>query len=207
MASWAKQTHSEYRLTSLASTTTGKGFERWLRRGLPGFDPMTDLVDRARRGEGAAFDALYEKNAGRVFAICVRLTADPMWAEELTQDVFVRAWQRIESFRGESRFSSWLYRLAINVVVDAQRRRGREKARFESLADVCTPHTTDGGAWNLDLERAVARLPVRARTALVLYAIEGYKYDEIADMMDIAIGTVKAHISHARKQLLQDLDR
>src|SRR5213594_234064 len=78
-------------------------------------DP-TDLIHRAQQGDQAAFEALYRQHVGRVYALCLRLTSDPAQAEELTQDAFVRAWQRLASFRGESALGSWLYRLTVNVV-------------------------------------------------------------------------------------------
>lgn len=169
---------------------------------------MSDLVERAREGDGAAFDELYEQNVGRVYAICLRLTADGPLAEELTQDVFVRAWDKIDSFRGDSRFATWIYRMAVNRVIDEQRRRGRETARHEGLDATDIPPVQPGGPeTRVALERAVARLPERARTALVLYAVEGYRYQEVADLLDIALGTVKAHIHRARRLLLEDLDR
>lgn len=171
---------------------------------------MTDVVERARRGERAAFDELYERHVGRVYAICLRLMADPTAAAETTQDVFVRAWRKIDTFRGESRFSTWLHRLAVNLALDAQRTAGRERARARPLEAVDLGE--QGGAGPdvgrlMDVERAIARLPDRARTAIVLYAIEGYSYEEVAEAMDVAIGTVKAHIHRARRLLLEDLER
>jgi len=169
---------------------------------------LTDLVRRARLGDDAAFDELYERHVGRVYALCVRLTADPARAEELTQDVFIRAWRKIESFRGESEFSSWLHRLTVNLVLDRQRAEGRARARTRPLDVMLAPAASgpEGARW-VDLERAIARLPERARVALVLYAVEGYAYREIAEAMGIAIGSVKAHIHRARTLLLEDLDR
>lgn len=165
-------------------------------------------MERARRGDGAAFDRLYERHVGRVYATCLRLTADARRAEELTQDVFVRVWRSIATFRGESRFSTWLYRVAVNVVLDARRRRSRrpESDADRDLVHLPAPPSREVES-RLALERAVARLPDRARTALVLYAVEGYKYEEVAELMEIAIGTVKAHIHRARAKLLEELDR
>lgn len=171
---------------------------------------LTDLVERARRGERAAFDELYERNAGRVYAICLRLTGDPAAATEAAQDAFVRAWRTLDSFRGESRFSTWIHRLAVNLVLDRQRAAARARARTRPLeaADLGIPETAaPDAARRLDVERAIARLPERARAALVLYGIEGYTYEEVAEAMDVAIGTVKAHIHRARRLLLEDLER
>jgi RNA polymerase sigma-70 factor (ECF subfamily) len=167
----------------------------------------TDLVERARRGDRTAFDELYERNAGRVYALCFRLTGDPLQAEQLTQDAFVRAWRRIGSFRGESRFSTWLHRLAVNVTIDAQRCRGREGRRTADIETTALPGSLAGEPEaRLDLERAIARLPDRARTALVLHTIEGYRYREVAELMDVALGTVKALIFQARARLLEELN-
>lgn len=167
---------------------------------------MSALVERARRGDGAAFDRLYERHVDRVFATCLRLTADRRWAEELTQDAFVRAWRRIGSFRGDSRFSTWLYRVAVNVVLDARRRRGRRRDRRVEVEEVDLPAPGAGEPeYRLTLERAVARLPARARTALVLYAVEGYSYEEVAELMGVAVGTVKSHIHRARTRLLEEM--
>lgn len=171
---------------------------------------MTDLVDRARRGERAAFDELYERHVGRVYAICLRLMSDPAAAAEATQDVFVRAWRRIDSFRGDSGFGTWLHRLAVNLALDRQRSVRRETARTRTLepADLGLRGGRDPDVGRrLDVERAIARLPERARAAIVLYAVEGYTYEEVAEAMDVAIGTVKAHIHRGRRLLLEDLER
>lgn len=169
---------------------------------------MDELVRRARDGDGVAFDRLYERHVDRVHATCLRLTADRREAEELTQDVFVRVWRNLESFRGESRFSTWLYRVAVNVVLDARRKRGRMHDRTTELKGVGLPIPGDPEPENrVALERAIARLPERARTAIVLYAIEGYRYEEVAELMDVAVGTVKSHIHRARTRLLEEVGR
>src|SRR5438128_11496144 len=97
-------------------------------------DP-TDLIHRAQQGDQAAFEALYRQHVGRVYALCLRLTSDPAQAEELTQDAFVRAWQRLASFRGESAFGSWLYRLTVNVVFLHLRGARRRSLRVLTTAD------------------------------------------------------------------------
>src|SRR2546428_7778062 len=98
-------------------------------------DP-TDLIHRAQQGDRAAFEALYRAHSGRVYALCLRLTADRGLAEERTQDAFVRAWERLATFRGESAFSSWLYRLTVNEVLLERRAGGHARLRSRCL---CLP--------------------------------------------------------------------
>lgn len=172
-----------------------------------------DAVRRAQAGERGAFDELYEAHVDRVYALCLRMTADRRWAEELVQDVFVKAWRRIDTFRGASAFSTWLHRVTVNVVLDAQKARGRRPAQLSTLSDEAL---IGGGAGRgaggdplgrLALEHALASLPDRARTALVLYAVEGYRYEEIAELMGVSLGTVKSHIHRARGLLLERMER
>lgn len=168
-----------------------------------------DAVRRAQAGDPRAFDALYEGHVGRVYALCLRMCADTCRAEELTQDVFVRAWRAIGSFRGESAFGSWLHRVAVNVVLDdARRRKRRPTRRLDDVPDAAlpTPSATDPTA-RVELERALASLPERARMALVLHAVEGYRYEEVAQLMGVALGTVKSHIHTARALLIERLER
>jgi RNA polymerase sigma-70 factor (ECF subfamily) len=129
-------------------------------------------------------------------------------AEELTQDVFVRAWQMLHTFRGESAFSSWLHRVAINVVLADIRSAKRRTARIAvvddgSLEDAEERVSIAGSG--IDLEHAVASLPPQARTVFVLHDIEGYRHEEIAVMMGIATGTSKAQLHRARKLLKEVL--
>ena len=173
---------------------------------------MTDeLVRRAQAGDQAAFRDLYRQLAGRVYALCLRLTGDAGAAEERTQDVFVRAWDKLRSFRGESAFSSWLHRLAVNVVMNEQRTRSRREKRVTPVADPETLERGSGGegsaGLNIDLERAIATLPEGAREVFVLYDIEGYSHAEIAELTGIAEGTSKAQLFRARHLLREKLDR
>ena len=176
---------------------------------------MTDeLVRRAQAGDQTAFRDLYQQLAGRVYALCLRLTGDAGAAEERTQDVFVRAWDKLRSFRGESAFSSWLHRLAVNVVMNEQRTRSRREKRVTPVAD---PEVLERGSragegegtagLNIDLERAIATLPEGAREVFVLYDIEGYSHAEIAELTGIAEGTSKAQLFRARHLLREKLDR
>lgn len=169
-----------------------------------------DLLHRAQAGDTSAFEALYHAHAGRVYAVCLRMVADETRAAELTQDTFVRAWQRLGSFRGDSAFSSWLHRVAVNVVLAALRGQRRRAARVVATDDL-TPF--DGPGANpapgaaMDLEQAIAALPDQARHVLILHDLEGYRHREIADMMDIATGTSKAHLHRARQLLKTLLNR
>src|SRR3989442_7678866 len=127
-------------------------------------DPA-DLIPRRQAGDRTAFEALYRAHAGRVYALCLRLTADRALAQERTQDAFVRAWERLATFRGESAFSSWLHRLTVNEVLLGRRAERRREQRVVSSDDPAAlerPRDADpasGGGRALDLERAVAGLP------------------------------------------------
>ena len=166
----------------------------------------SDLVRRAQAGDRAAFQRLYEDHVGRVYALCVRLTGDPEDAMERTQDVFVRAWGKLNSFRGEAAFATWLHRLAVNVVLMDRRSAGRRERRTDAAA-VLGPRSEPAPRAGLavDLERAIAALPPGARSVFVLYDVEGYRHEEIAEMTGIAAGTSKAQLHRARKLLREAL--
>jgi RNA polymerase sigma-70 factor, ECF subfamily len=169
-----------------------------------------DLVARAQAGDQTAFRELYRQHAGRVYALCLRLTGDGRDAEERTQDVFVRLWDKLRSFRGDSAFSSWLHRLAVNVVLNERRTTGRRERRVMPAED---PDNVAGAQHaaplhlNIDLERAIAELPDGAREVFVLYDIEGYGHGEIAQLVGIAEGTSKAQLFRARRLLREKLER
>ena len=171
---------------------------------------VTELVRRAQQGDQAAFQALYGEHVGRVYALCLRLTADPAQAEELTQDAFVRAWERLASFRGESAFSSWLYRLTVNVVFLSHRAARRRELRVLPVEDPVALERDGREATpglGVDLERAVAALPPGARQVFVLHDVEGYQHNEIAELTGIAVGTSKAQLFRARRLLREKLER
>lgn len=163
--------------------------------------PMGDLVRDAQQGDVEAFEALYHRTSERVYAVCLRMCGDAERANELVQDVFVRVWQKLPGFRGDSRFTTWLHRLTVNLVLQERRARGRREAREFGSADLerygqAARRSMPGT--RVDLERAIAGLPEKARRVLVLRDVEGYKYDEIARMTGVSLGTVKAQIHRAR---------
>lgn len=166
------------------------------------------LIQRALEGDVAAFEQLYRENVRRVYALCLRLSSDPSLAEELTQDVFVRAWQKLGSFRGESAFSSWLYPLTVNVALTERRSRVRRTSKVFGTDDPTVfekpgaPPQHDAG---FDLEGAMASLPPGARSVFVLHDVEGYKHEEIAELTGVATGTSKAQLHRARKLLREAL--
>lgn len=172
--------------------------------------PPDDLVARAQFGDQAAFRDLYRQHAGRVYALCLRLTGDARDAEERTQDVFVRLWDKLRSFRGESAFSSWLHRLTVNVVLNERRTTGRREQRVTVAEDPGSLEKHRGNPMeglSIDLERAIAELPDGAREVFVLYDIEGYAHAEIAELVGIAEGTSKAQLFRARRLLREKLER
>ena len=165
-------------------------------------------VRRAQSGDTKAFEQLYREHVGRVYAVCLRMMADSTKAEELTQDVFVRAWQVLPSFRGDAAFSSWLHRVAVNVVLVYLRTERRRESRVSTVEDLETLEQANLGnptGEKIDLERAIAQLPSQARTIFVLHDIEGFKHEEIAEQLGLATGTCKAQLHRARKILSQKL--
>jgi RNA polymerase sigma-70 factor (ECF subfamily) len=166
------------------------------------------LVALARRGDDRAFEQLYRRHVGRVYALVGRLVDDAREADELTQDVFVRVWQRLATFRGESAFGTWLHRLAVNVVLSDRRSAWRRIQRVTPAGDLIELETAESPpdpGLKLDLEQAIAALPPGARTVFVLYAVEGYRHEEIARLTGIAPGTSKAQLFRARRLLQKAL--
>lgn len=180
-----------------------------------------ETIARAQRGDVAAFEALYHAHSGRVFALCLRMAGDRAEATELVQDVFVRIWERLGSYRGEAAFSTWAHRLAVNVVLEGRRSDQRRETRIGERETSGTEGSGDGGFRNgergagrssfiderLDLESAIAALAPGLRRVFVLHDIEGYQHNEIARMTGTAEGTLRAQLHRARKLLMEALER
>jgi len=169
-----------------------------------------ESIRRAQAGDVDAFEALYREHSGRVYALCVRLKAgDRSDATELMQDVFIKAWRRLETFRGDCAFSSWLHRLAVNTMLENARGDRRREARVLSMEDTSLlpgAARSSGIELRMDMEDAVASLPKGARLAFVLHDIEGYQHQEIAEQLKVSVGTVKAQLHRARRLLRERLE-
>lgn len=168
-----------------------------------------DVVRRAQQGDVDAFEHLYRAHAPAVHALARRMLGDDRAAREMVQDVFVRAWERLASFRGESAFGTWLHRVGVNLILNQLRVTRRDVARFIDDDDdgARVAGAADGGVEaRIDLDAAIARLPAGARTVFVLHDIEGYAHDEIAQMLGLASGTIRAQLWRARRQLMKYLD-
>jgi RNA polymerase sigma-70 factor (ECF subfamily) len=168
------------------------------------------LVRAAGLGDARAFEQLYRRHSRRVYAVVWRLAGGhAARAEDLVQEAFIRAWQALPAFRYESAFSTWLHRLAVNTaLMELRGRSGAEDRETDDSALGQLPsHDTAGGRMReqLDLERAVATLPERARAVLVLHDIEGWKHEEIAAELGMAVGSSKAQLHRARGLLRQRL--
>jgi RNA polymerase sigma-70 factor (ECF subfamily) len=178
-------------------------------------------VALAAAGDRQAFERLYRQHVNRVYSLCARMVADRQRAEELTQDVFVRAWEKLHLFRGESSFGTWLHRLTVNVVLNARKSEGRRQSRFEESddengggVDSVSSSSTSGVVGMplppgdlLDLEEAIGKLPPGARRVFVLHDVEGYKHEEIAEMLGVTTGATKAQLHRARLLLREALNR
>jgi RNA polymerase sigma-70 factor (ECF subfamily) len=162
--------------------------------------PDTELVRSAAAGDMRAFEALYRRHAARVHGAVWRLSGmNQARAEELTQEAFVRAWQKLDSFRHESAFSTWLHRLAVNVaLMDLRGRDPEDTVEADVLEAAFDPLTPFCAGERADLEQAVAKLPPRARAVLVLHVVEGWKHEEIGRELGMAVGSSKAQLHRAR---------
>jgi RNA polymerase sigma-70 factor (ECF subfamily) len=167
-----------------------------------------DRVARAIAGDLRAFEQLYREQVGRVHAVCLRLTRDPAFAEDCTQETFVRAWRALPRFEARSAFGTWLHRIAVNVVLERRRRPGPALDFVDELpegAEEAAPAETP--VEEAELEAAIAGLPDGARDALVLCAIHGYTAAEAGTMLGLAEGTCKAQVHRARRLLRERLEK
>lgn len=173
---------------------------------------VAELVSQAIDGDHRAYESLYRLHRDRIYGLLWRLSGGQhALAEDLLQESFVRAWQKLGTFRGDSQFGTWIHRLAVNVALSDRRTRLKRVAKEVEMDDVvdrtavgARDVTADKSA---DLERLIAGLPERARTVLVLYDIEGYQHSEIANMTGMAVGSSKAQLHRARKILREELNQ
>ena len=171
-----------------------------------------ELVQRCRKGERKAQFELYQLYKDRVFNIAYRMANSQQDAEDITQMAFMRVFKKIDSFRGDSAFSSWVYRLTVNVCINHFR---KEKKKRELVVNALSEQatnlkilTTNEPAPKMKpfLEKAIRALPAGYRMIFVLYDIEGYKHEEIAEIMNISEGTSKSQLHKARRELRQFLE-
>lgn len=171
-------------------------------------DEEFNVVRRAQARDMQAFESLYRLHLPRVYAICLRMTANVRRAEDLTQKAFLTVWEKLPLFRGESAFSSWLHRVAVNTVLADLRAEHRRTERVFGTADPAVfeiASDTPSAGTRLDLEQAIAGLPPRARAVFVLHDIEGWQHDDIARELGVAAGTSKAQLHRARRLLQEAL--
>lgn len=164
------------------------------------------LAERCRAGDLAAFEDLYRTHGGRLYAVAYRMLGHADDAEDMLQEVFLTAFRKIGSYRGDSSLGTWLYRLGVNVCLDRLRSKARRnELRTDALeADDPPPQHADRGlgvVHRLDLERAIRDLPDGCRAAFLLHDVEGFEHREIASLLGIAEGTSKSQVHKARRRL------
>ena len=172
----------------------------------PRASASADCVQQAAAGDVRAFEQLYELHLPRVHSLVRRMTGGRD-TDEITQDIFVRVWQKLGTFRGESAFGTWLHRLAVNVIIERFRSDATRRQRlidseniFDSLSAPARPRDV-----SLDFEAALEKLPDGAREIFVLHDVDGYKHGEIAELLGISAGTSKAQLHRARMMLRRHL--
>ena len=181
-----------------------------------------EVIQRAREGDRTAFEYLYRLHSRRVYAVCLRMVGDPAEAEDLTQEAFLLLFRKIHTFRGESAFSTWLHRLAVNLVLMRLRKKSLSTVSIEttpdrddedasSRIDIGAPDLLlEGSVDRINLERCIAQLPVGCRTMFVLHDIQGYEHHEIAKILGRSVGDSKSQLHKARmrlRELLHELQR
>jgi RNA polymerase sigma-70 factor (ECF subfamily) len=163
-------------------------------------------VRKAQAQDTAAFEALYRLHVDKVYGLCLRMTGNVSEAEDCTQDAFIQAWTKLDKFRGESAFGTWMHRVAVNTVLGRMRKSRREQDRIRAVAEVSSVPESIGDNGGLrDVELAINELPSGARHVFVLHAVYGYSHGETSGMLGIAEGTSKAQFHRARRLLSQQL--
>ncbi len=163
-----------------------------------------ELVERSRLGEHAAFRELYDANVDRIYRLTYRMAGDDDLARDYTQEAFVRAYQKLDQFRGDASFSTWLHSIAVSVTLNGLRKIQRHRKRERTLEEapyLAAPATTVEPDLKSKLNDAIDRLPELYRTVFLMHDLEGYSHSEIATALDVAEGTSKARLSRARAKL------
>jgi len=167
----------------------------------------------AAAGDRKAFERLYRAHVTRVFSLCTRMCGSKVKGEELTQDVFVRAWEKLPQFRGDAQFSTWIHRVAVNIVLTERKNEARNRRRIvedepeRGETPLQKASVTPGYGDRMDITAAMETLPPGAKQIFILHDIEGYKHEEIADMCGITAGGSKAQLHRARLLLREALTR
>ena len=164
-----------------------------------------ELVRKASRGDESAMHALYRRYAPRVFAVVRRLADDDAMADDWAQEAWIRAFRALPRFRGDSAFSTWMHRVAVNSALQGRRKRNRHDTREASLIPGIAPGRAEPTVLRLSLERAMERLPDGMRQVLVLHDVEGFTHEEIGEMLGIASGTSKSQLFKARAKMREML--
>ncbi len=161
----------------------------------------------AAQGDTVAFERIYRRHVGRIHALCRRMIGAEE-ADDTCQEVFVRAWRKLGHFRGDAAFGTWLYRLAINLILGRRESLGRRRARLDAKdpMDMVIPVRPARVDLRMDFETAIAHLPDGARKVFVLHDVEGYTHEEIAGLLGVTTGTTKSQLHRARMTLRQHLD-
>ena len=165
-----------------------------------------DWIAKAQREDARAFESLYRLHIDKVYGLCLRMTGNVSEAEDCAQEAFIQAWNKLDKFRGDSAFSTWIHRIAVNSVLGRIRKAKREHDRIQVASEVGpSPVALSDGGELRDLSEAVDRLPEGARHVFVLNAVYGYSHEEAGNMLGIAVGTSKAQLHRARRLLAQQL--
>jgi RNA polymerase sigma-70 factor (ECF subfamily) len=181
-----------------------------------------EAIRLAQRGDAAAFERLYRLHNRRVYSLCLRMVSNTAEAEDLTQEAFLQLFRKIQTFRGESAFSTWLHRLAVNVVLMKLRKKSLPESSLEEITepdeesggprkDIGAPdQLLTGSIDRVNLGRAIEQLPPGYKTVFVLHDVQGYEHNEIAEIMKCSIGNSKSQLHKARmrlRELLHEAER
>ena len=201
---WDTRPGMEYVSKKAALTSSSTAGER------PG---EAEIIQRVREGDRTAFESLYRSHCRRVYALCLRMVGNTTDAEDLTQEAFLLLFRKIHTFRGDSAFSTWLHRLAVNTVLMHLRKRslpaisidagtGADDDTASPSLDIAAPDLClEGSIDRINLGRCIAQLPAGSREIFILHDIQGYQHHEIAEMLGRSEGVSKSQLHRARKRL------
>jgi RNA polymerase sigma-70 factor, ECF subfamily len=173
-------------------------------------DPSDEaLVERFKRGDDEAFATLVRRHEDRLFVLALRMVGERAAALDAVQETFLTAFRRIDSFRGDAQFGTWLYRIGINSCHDLLRRRKRWNRPQADVEDAAEPGADldESAALRIDVASALAALPSEFREAVALHDLAGLPYEEVATLTKVAVGTVKSRISRGRRRLAEQLEQ